>query len=271
MFAAMEITEEKYPNKSQPHSQLAPSWPSEVMPSLVQSYFVGFNPMLSNELGIAAIDKYGFPPYVDGSCRREPDFEHCKPIITALCRVGHFAPRLRPGDAVFYLNNIGTRKPLLEYHLVAVLRVVLRASSHEKAADKYHNAGLKLPSNCMVDNNAPYDYDQTIGPPLGKEGTDMGERFVDAVLTNNVIRATGLLKGWDRQYNDIAHNSDRTQLKGVAFTSPHYLELHNPKVASREMLKSIFDGKVPNLLNPRAYSIEKGNAVLTALGLPLLK
>lgn len=271
MFAGMNLTEVNNPNPFQAQVPLSPTWPSEAMPPLGCAYFVGFNPLLANDLGIAAISKYAYPPFVDGSCRREPDFDHPKPIITALCRKGMFAPRLKPGDVVFYLNNIGTRKPLLEYHLVAVLQVTRRVSSHEKAADLYRKGGFVLPNNCMVGGSEPHGYDQTIGPPLKQEGTDMGERFKETVLTNNAVRAKGLLAGWDKQYWGIAHDAGNTKLKGVAFTNPHYVDLHKPKMASREMLRSIFDGKVPGLLNPKAYRMEKGQALLAALGLPLIK
>lgn len=35
-----------------------------------------YTPLCFNKMGRIAIQKYAFPPYVDSSCRREPDFQN---------------------------------------------------------------------------------------------------------------------------------------------------------------------------------------------------
>ena len=49
-------------------------------------YLASYRPLTMNALGKAAIEDFGFPPYVDHSCRREPDFESQFPSISAICR-----------------------------------------------------------------------------------------------------------------------------------------------------------------------------------------
>ncbi len=54
-----------------------------------------------------AISDYNFPPFIAGSCRREPDFENDFPSITSLCRQEKFAPLLFPNDVVVYITVKG--------------------------------------------------------------------------------------------------------------------------------------------------------------------
>lgn len=59
------------------------------------------------EVGVKAIDKYNLPAFIDGSCRREPDFENYNPSITALCRQNQFAPKLLANDIIVYITVKG--------------------------------------------------------------------------------------------------------------------------------------------------------------------
>ena len=63
-----------------------------------------FRPLCGTILGVEAISKYKFPPFIDASCRREPDFQNPFPSISALCRQGQFAPHLRKDDIVVYMT-----------------------------------------------------------------------------------------------------------------------------------------------------------------------
>jgi hypothetical protein len=45
-------------------------------------YLNTYRPLIGNDAGVAAVQKYGIAPYVDSSCRREPDLEHPKPAIS---------------------------------------------------------------------------------------------------------------------------------------------------------------------------------------------
>lgn len=76
--------------------------------------------------------------YVDHSCRREPDFVHPNPMISGLCRLNKFAPKLRKGDVVVYLVNENKK-----YRITAVLLVINTVSAHEEAEDLYRSAGQK--------------------------------------------------------------------------------------------------------------------------------
>ena len=118
-------------------------------------YLVTYRPLLQTRLGRQAVKEHGLPRFIDGSCRREPDFESAYPSITALCRGSRFAPRLHPGDHVIYITTKGSYLGRRERHwrLTSVLQVLHRFASHEQAASWYRERNLALPSNCMVAGN----------------------------------------------------------------------------------------------------------------------
>jgi hypothetical protein len=99
---------------------------------LIVIYLVTCRPLIATRHGITAARRHGLPPFVDASCRREPDFENPRPSISAICRGRNFAPRLRVGDLAVYLTVKGRYPGLAEPHwrLVAVLEVVERFPSH---------------------------------------------------------------------------------------------------------------------------------------------
>ena len=70
-------------------------------------FLATFRPLIHSPGGRDAARRYGLPPFIDGSCRREPDLESPFPSITATCRAGKFAPRLVVGDRVAYLTVKG--------------------------------------------------------------------------------------------------------------------------------------------------------------------
>lgn len=122
-------------------------------------HLTSFYPLCCNKAGLEAIDKYGLNEFIDGSCRREPNFEHPMPAITGLCRPG-FVNRLSEGHLVVYVTNkkgVGSRK------LVAILEVVAIKDNHSDAADYYntnHNSA-SLPNNIMTDQTSPLPLDRT--------------------------------------------------------------------------------------------------------------
>ncbi len=120
-------------------------------------YINSFYPLCYNKRGINAIKHYNLSPYIDGSCRREPDFEHQLPCITGLCRPG-FAEKLKEKDTVIYLTNkkgIGVRK------IVAILEVIIVCANHQEAAKYYEQQNWSLPNNLMVENNLPNPLEKT--------------------------------------------------------------------------------------------------------------
>ena len=128
-------------------------------------FLATYRPLCRTATGRNAVKQFALPPYIDGSCRREPDLQSEYPTISALCRARMFAPRLRVGDRVAYITKIGRYGHHQDRHwrLTALLRVERRFDSHDDAADWYRAKGLPLPRNCMVSGNPPVPLDQTDG------------------------------------------------------------------------------------------------------------
>jgi hypothetical protein len=73
------------------------------MPTTPRVFLTTYRPLCSRKAGRAAVERFGIPPYVGGSCRREPDLESRWPSVGAPCHGRLFAPRLRPSDVVVFL------------------------------------------------------------------------------------------------------------------------------------------------------------------------
>lgn len=69
----------------------------------MKAFLVAYRPLIHRRAGRVAAEQFHLPPFLDGSCRREPDLESAFPSISALCRGRNFAPRLRVGDLAAYL------------------------------------------------------------------------------------------------------------------------------------------------------------------------
>jgi hypothetical protein len=135
-------------------------------------YINEFRPLANSPSGRKAIEQFGLPPFIDASCRREPDLESELPSITALCRKEFFAPHLREGDVVAYMtaNFEYPPKTASVRRLVAILRIKKSWLSHRKqrgleahdqAAAWYLALGLPIPSNCMTSASSRKPLDQT--------------------------------------------------------------------------------------------------------------
>jgi hypothetical protein len=196
-------------------------------------YVNTFEPLCRNAAGRRAVDELRLPPFVDGSCRREPDLEHRFPSITAIRGGRTFAPRLKDGDTVVYLTKPGTYAGARSAHrrLVAVLEVTRRFCSHVEAARWYRAHGGPLPRNCMIEGN----------PPLPLEQTD---RSCDSVLE------------WDQRYEQ------RVRTCGVFLVCLKvYAELSHPAVLTEEAMDSIF-GRRTTTRGPRRISEDGYGALL---------
>jgi len=178
-----------------------------------QRFVATFHPLIRTRAGRDASSALKIPPFVDGSCRREPDFESAFPAITALCRGGNFAPRLRPGDAIAYLTVRGRylNDATAGWRIVSVLRVIERFESHLAAAKWYVARQLALPNNCLVPGNEPNSFDRTHRKPR-LEVLERGGG--DAVRTVRI---------WDSGYHARAKRWPM-----VLACEPLYLELRNP-------------------------------------------
>lgn len=206
-----------------------------------RAFLSSYRPICGNRAGRLAIQNYNIPKFVDGSCRREPDFESSYPSLSAVCRAGKFVARLKEEDHIIYMTHKGKYFSERERHwrLVAVLKVIKRFESHSEAANWYRQNNCALPSNCIVDVNPPYSLDKT-----DRHGN---WRDVDA---------------WDRFYRR------RVRRCGVFLVcKPLYVELSNPPMISPKYMQKVF-GRKPITRNPPSITWEQYDGLLALLPLP---
>jgi hypothetical protein len=189
-------------------------------------YINEFRPLDATPTGRSAVEHGELPPFIDASCRREPDLESKYPSITALCREGHFAPRLREGDLVAYMtkdfaypaNTPRSRR------LVALLRVHESwrpvegkpgTVAHQQAAEWYRKQGLPPPRNCMVRGSEP----------LALEFTD---------------RYKGNLRDWEAHYWKVAREHGVFHACEIMFC-----DANAPPRLKNQQLAEWF-GRIPN-------------------------
>lgn len=126
-------------------------------------YLTSYHPLCINRGGQERAQTYNIPPFVDASCRREPDLESPRPSISSLCRGRNFAPRLQEDDVIVYIT---VKRDYLDHgakhwRLTAILQVLERLEAHSEAADWYAKNNFPLPSNCMIPGNAPLSVSKT--------------------------------------------------------------------------------------------------------------
>lgn len=206
-----------------------------------------FKPLCINEFGKLAIKKYGFSSFIDASCRREPDFENPFPSISALCRKGKFAPKLKEKDVVVYITVQGKYpiKEIKETHnrLVAIVQVDKIFETHKSAANWYLQNNLPLPSNCMIEENLPKAFDQTAATSYLKTKKDI-QRFLSKTEEQQKLFGQRIIRSWDEDYKERAR-----EWQNFVVTKPIFLELVNPPVILREDFMEIFK-RVPNTQTP---------------------
>jgi len=205
-------------------------------------FLATFQPLIRTLAGRTAAQRYNLPPFIDGSCRREPDFESPFPSITATCRPGKFAPRLQVGDRVAFLTvkgkYAGDQAP--GWRLVAVLRVSHRFSDHNEAAGWYARQGCPVPSNCLVNDNPAKPFELTNGnpPPEVKKRVSAESNFRLAIRL------------WDATYRR------RVEVWPVFLaTKAEFLELISPPQLRDVNIVEVF-GKVPVRLAARFPRLE---------------
>jgi hypothetical protein len=206
-------------------------------------YLVQYRPLIYSKEGRQAIQKFGLPPFIDASIRREPDFQSEAPSITALCRAGKFAPNLNIGDRITYITVGYKYPPLKQSHsrLVAVLEVAHRFESHEEAAQWYRSQGYDFPSNCMVDGNSPKPLDAAGKPPN---------------IYKHISKPIGIIRAWNNFYQDRSDNF------GVFLAcKASFLELNRPPIFSEELSLSILGRTTPSIQNYKILSSEQFEAI----------
>jgi hypothetical protein len=206
-----------------------------------------YKPLVRTAAGRQAIRLHGLPPFVDGSCRREPDLESSFPSITAICHCGHFAPRLDVGNRVAYLTVKGAYEDDKDtgWRVVAFLEVIERCESHEDAARWYCDRGLPLPSNCLVPGNQP----------LALDRTSRGPRSAQCARCDAWRPARGCGGGCDDDRRAYEAKCRRRARKWPVFliTQARFLDLVDPPQVTERDLQSIFGG-VPGTQTPPKIS-----------------
>lgn len=202
-----------------------------------------FMPLCINEYGRLAIEKYNYPPFIDASCRREPDLENRNPSISALCRQGSFAPHLKKGDVIVYITVKGKYPPYKVKHhrLIAILQVEEVYDTHEEGMNAYLKYNNSIPSNCMVHNNPPYNYDQTAGNI--KKSSEIKKFLLRPQHKQDKIGSRRLEK-WNNEY--LAKSQ---QWRSFIRTKKIYTNLENPIPIFLKDFEFIF-GKLPNTRTP---------------------
>lgn len=202
-----------------------------------------YRPLMQSWHGRKAITQFALPPFIDGSCRREPDFESAYPSISALCRAAKLAPRLDQGDEVIYI----TTKCGNCWYLVARLRVRDRFVSHAQAAAWYTSQGVQPPSNCMTSGTRPVPYEQTSG------------RWLSETETRGTAN---VLAFWDGTYRKRA----RMHPIFLACDSVYH-DLHHPVKLTKNCFLRIFN-RVPGTQNPPAITPAQANALMSIAANP---
>lgn len=200
----------------------------------MDTFLCSYRPLVASRAGREVVARAALPPFIDGSCRREPDFQAAAPSISALCRAGKFAPRLWGGDRVAYITGQSLYNRTLGWALVALLQVVERFESHDEAAQWYCARGFQLPSNCLVAGNPPQPFELTNRHPPA-------EVLARVNAEDDPVRAVRL---WDATY------ARRAEMWPVFLAcKAMFLELHNPPILRRKNIEAIF-GRLPGTQNP---------------------
>jgi hypothetical protein len=161
-------------------------------------YLNSYYPLCCNKKGKKALGKNkDLKPYIDGSCRREPDFDNEKPCITGLCRPG-FAQKLSEDDLVIYVTN---KRGIKSRKIVAVFKVIKVFDNHKTAAKWYINHKKTIPNNIMVKETKPFRLDKT-HQKFGWDGWLGGIRN---------------LKEWDKGYKERAGRQGNTKVAQCKF------------------------------------------------------
>jgi hypothetical protein len=202
-------------------------------------YLASYHPLIETKAGRDAIARYEFLPFVEGSCRREPDLGNAYPSITALGLGPRLAPKLQPEDTVVWITARGEYPELGQglWRLTAILRVLERFESHEEAAEWYQGRDLPLPSNCMVEGNDPLPLDQTQGY-CHLDGKKRRPRYIEE---------------WDEQYAERAR-----QYPVFLVCEALYRELRRPRAITEADARAVFGEKgLPNTLTPPTLTEEQ--------------
>ena len=195
-----------------------------------------FVPLAINKQGRESATIFNLPLFIDGSCRREPDFENSKPAITQLCRPTKLVTRLNIKDLVIYitkLNRYGTKQT--HWKLISILEVTDIVPDHNSALTFYKNNQIPVSQNIICNSTSPFPLDYTHG---------INENNKNETDANKVI------KKWNAGYTYRAKKYPEVAITQVW---NGILHLDNPPIINHQMMKSIF-GRIPGTQNPPKLS-----------------
>lgn len=232
------------------------------MPSL---YLNSFHPLASTRVGVAASEAHGLDPFIDGSIRREPDFEHPAPAITCLCRANRFTPRLLPGDVVAYLTIKGRyRQPSRHQRMVCILKAERLFESHQEAAEWYTDQGMTLPNNLMVPGN---DANPLAHSHQGHRSKKKANKGTCGNGSGSGCKpaagcGSGLHREWDAGYKRRARLYGRVVTCSVMFVDTQW----TAPIVTNDILVDVL-GKVPGTRNPGRLDITLLPRLMKRLGI----
>lgn len=215
-----------------------------------------YQPLCITDFGSEAASKHKIPKYVDGSCRREPDFEAKYPSITALCRGRACAPRLNINDTIIYMtvkhnyDNVG----IPHYRLTAILKIIEKFENHSAAAMWYKNKKISIPSNCLIESNPPLPVEKTLG---------FGKREMIRIYNLEKLKKDTILKaklgGWDGEYWEKIK-----KYPVFLVCRKLYVNLENPPILFEKDLIRIFK-RVPGTRTPPAITQDEYKFILKVI------
>ena len=195
-------------------------------------YLNSFLPICANKFGRNSIISNSLQPFIDGSFRREPDFQNNFPAITQLCRPGKLVPRLKRGDLIIYITkkgNFGNDYP--HWRFIAILEVIYLCHNHFSAANYYHNYNIPVSQNIFCVKTSPFALNMTHGICGFKHGN---------------LSPTRIINLWDEFYKKLSLSHGQTAITKVW---KNHLYLVNPAILTKDTMLNIF-GRIPGTQNP---------------------
>ena len=219
-----------------------------------------YHPLASEPEGPWRNHAPALPPYVDASCRREPDLESSFPTITGLSRPPSVR-KLAEGDIVVYVTTRGPFEGQEPHRrLTAVLTVLSARKSHAGAGDFYREKGLPLPRNLLLPGNGPLPIEMTEGfyRADGPDGEEVRVSPRDAGDGPRVVAE------WDKQFT-----LRKNQCQDVRICEPRFVDVAQGRVLDDATVTSVFGPKgFPNTqLRPAKMDRAIAVALLQACGL----
>jgi len=191
-----------------------------------------FIPLAYNRFGRNSAINNNLPLYIDGSCRREPDFQNPSPAITQLCRPNKLVTRLNVGDLVIYITKLGNYgNPPSHWNFIGVLEVIDFVLNHNQAEVYYLNNQIPISQNVICNQTTPFPLNMTHGL-CGFHHRNLPPHRIITLWNNGYI-------GRANRYPKVA----------ITRVWKNTLNLNNPPVITHAIMNNIF-GRIPGTQTP---------------------